>query len=149
MWDNSPFSPFAVVPLFEVTGLAETFPSFSVSGPFLLDFPGFQVPSDSIVPPQLWSSSRSAPPPSSFLQLLGCFSVSPILLTCPNNSSLLLLITVAIASTFVLPTSPHFAGVLTGSPSLPIAPFSSLLLPYAFHLCLTLTMFRIRKAKSV
>ena len=58
---NSPFSPFAVVPLFEVTGLAETFPSFSVSGPFLLDFSGFQVPSDSIVPPQLWSSSRALP----------------------------------------------------------------------------------------
>ena len=44
----SPFSTFAAVSLFGVGGLAETFPSFSVSGPFLLDFPGFQVPSDSI-----------------------------------------------------------------------------------------------------
>ena len=47
--------------LFGVAGLAETFPSFSVSGPFLPDVPGFQVPSDSIVPPQLWSSSRALP----------------------------------------------------------------------------------------
>ena len=29
------FSPFAVVSLFGVAGLAETFPSFTVSGPFL------------------------------------------------------------------------------------------------------------------
>ena len=52
-----------------------TIPSFSVSDPFLLDVPDFQVPSDSIVPPQLWSSSRALlpPPPSSFLQLLECF----------------------------------------------------------------------------
>ncbi len=47
------FSPFAAVFLFGVAGLAETFPSLSVSGPFLLDFPGFQVPSDSIFPSQL------------------------------------------------------------------------------------------------
>ena len=52
------FSPFANMSLFGVAGIAETFPSFSDSGPFLLDVPGFQVPSDSIVPPQLWSSSR-------------------------------------------------------------------------------------------
>ena len=57
----SPFSPFAAVSLFGVAGLAETFPSFSVSGPFLLDFPGFQVPSDSIFPSQLWSSYRALP----------------------------------------------------------------------------------------
>ena len=57
----SPFSPFAAVSLFGVAGLAETFPSFSVSGPFLLDFPGFQVPSGSIFPSQLWSSSRALP----------------------------------------------------------------------------------------
>ena len=55
----SPFSPFAAVSLFGVAGLAETFQFFSVSGPFLLDFPGFQVPSDSIFPSQLWSSSRA------------------------------------------------------------------------------------------
>ncbi len=41
------FSPFAAVSLFGVAALAETFPSVSVSGPFLLDVPGFQVPSDS------------------------------------------------------------------------------------------------------
>ncbi len=57
----SPFSPFAAVSMFGVAGLAETFPSFSVSGPFLLDVPGFQVPSYSIVPPQLWSSSGAPP----------------------------------------------------------------------------------------
>ena len=57
----SPFSPFAAVSLFGVAGLAETFPFFSVGGPFLLDFPGFQVPSDSIFPSQLWSSSRALP----------------------------------------------------------------------------------------
>ena len=55
------FSPFAAVSLFGVAGHAETFPSFSVSGPFLLDFPGFQVASDGFVPPQLWSSSRVLP----------------------------------------------------------------------------------------
>ena len=55
------FSPFAAVSLFGVAGLAETFPFFSVGGPFLLDFPGFQVPSDSIFPSQLWSSSRALP----------------------------------------------------------------------------------------
>ena len=55
------FSPFAAVSLFGVAGLAETFPFLSVSGPFLLDFPGFQVPSDSIFPSQLWSSSRALP----------------------------------------------------------------------------------------
>ena len=55
------FSPFAAVSLFGVAGLAETFPFFSVGGPFRLDFPGFQVPSDSIFPSQLWSSSRALP----------------------------------------------------------------------------------------
>ena len=130
-----------------VAVLAETFPSFSVSGPFFLDVPGFQVPSDSIVPPQLWSSSRALP-----LHLLFCncsdfsatarmFSVSPLLLTRLNQSILLRLITVAIVSTLLLPRSPHFSGVLTGSPPLPIAPLSSLLLPYTFHLWLTLAIF--------
>ena len=55
------FSPFAADSLFGVARLAQTFPSFSVSGPFLLDVPGFQVPFDSIVPPQLSSSSRAFP----------------------------------------------------------------------------------------
>ena len=57
----SPFSPFAAVSLFGVAGLAETFPSFSVSGSFLLDFPRFQVPSDCIVPSQLWCSLWALP----------------------------------------------------------------------------------------
>ena len=39
------FLTFAAVSLFGVAGLAETFPSFSISGPFLLDVPGFQAPS--------------------------------------------------------------------------------------------------------
>ena len=68
----SPFSPFAAVSLFGVAGLAETFPSFSASGPFLLDVPGFQVPSDSIVPPQIWSSSRAL---SRLLHFCNCSDV--------------------------------------------------------------------------
>ena len=55
------FSPFAVVSLCRVAGLTETFPSFSVSGPFLPDVPGFQVPPDGFFPPQLRSSSRTLP----------------------------------------------------------------------------------------
>ena len=55
------FSPFAAVSLCSVAGLADTFPSFPVSGPFLPDVPGFQVPPDSIFPPQLRSSSRALP----------------------------------------------------------------------------------------
>ena len=95
----SHFSHFAAVSLFGVAGLAETFQFFSVSGLFLLDFPGFRVPSDSIFPSQLWSSSRALP---LHLHFCNCsdVSVSPLLLTCPNHSSLLRLITVAIASTF-------------------------------------------------
>ena len=93
------FSPFAAVSLFGVAGLVETFPSFSVSGPLLLDGPGFQVFSDSIVPPQLWSSSRELS--SIFISATArMFSVSPLRLTCPNHSSLLHLITVAITSIF-------------------------------------------------
>ena len=55
------FSPFAVVSLCGVAGLAETFPSFPVSGPFLPDSPGFHVPPDRIFPPQLRSSSMALP----------------------------------------------------------------------------------------
>ena len=68
----SPFSPFVAVSLFGVAGLAETFPSFSVSGPFLHDFPGFQVPSDGIAQPQLWSSSRAL---SIHLNFCNCWDV--------------------------------------------------------------------------
>ena len=59
MWEH--FSPFAAVSLCGVAGLAETFPTFPVSGPLLSDLPGFQVPPDSIFPPQLRSSSRALP----------------------------------------------------------------------------------------
>ena len=53
------FSPFAAVSLYGVTGLAETFPFRTVSGPFLPDAPRFHVPPDRYLPPQLWSSSRA------------------------------------------------------------------------------------------
>ena len=55
------FSPFAAVSLCGVAGLAGNFASFPVRVrlPFLPDIPGLQVPSDSVVPPQLRSSSRA------------------------------------------------------------------------------------------
>ena len=52
---------FSPVSLCGVEGLAETFPSFPVSGPFLTDVPVFQVPPDNIFPPQPRSSSRALP----------------------------------------------------------------------------------------
>ena len=55
------FSPLAAVSQCGVAGLAETFPLFPVSRPFLPDVPGFHVPPDSIFPPQLRSSSRALP----------------------------------------------------------------------------------------
>ena len=61
-------------------------------------------------------------------------SVSSLLLMCPNHSSLLRLLTVDTGPPLLLPRFPHFSGVLTGSCPLPIAPFSSMLLPHAFHL---------------
>ena len=65
-----------------VADLAETFP-----------------PPDSIFPTQLQSSSRALP--SIFISTTArMFYVSSLLLTCPNHSSLLLLITIAIGSTF-------------------------------------------------
>ena len=80
-----------------VEGLAETIPSFPVSGPFLPDVPGFQVPSDSVFPPQLrFSLGRF---PSAFISTTArMFSVSSLLLTCPNHSSLQLLMTITIGS---------------------------------------------------
>ena len=81
-----------------MAGLAETFPAFPISDPFLPDSPGFRVPPDSIFPPQLRSSSR--PLPSIFISTSArMFSVSSLLLTCPNHSRLRLRITVAIGST--------------------------------------------------
>ena len=93
------FSNFAVVSLCGVTGLAETFPSFPVSGPFLPDVPGFHVHPDRIFPPQLRSSSMALPLHLHF-DNAWIFSVSDLLLTCPNHSSIPLLITTAIGSTF-------------------------------------------------
>ena len=92
------FSPFATVSLCMVAGLAETFPSFPVSGPFLPDVPGFQVPPDSVFPPQLWSSSRALP--HIFISTTArIFSVTSLLLTCPNHSNLPILLPIAIGST--------------------------------------------------
>ena len=64
------------------------------------------------------------------------YSVSSLLLTCPNHSKLLLLMTIRIAfgSTLAFSKLSSLAGVPRGSPRLPIGPFSSLLLPYAFHI---------------
>ena len=99
LFSFSPFLPFAAVSLCGVAGLANIFPSLTVSGPFLPDTPRFHVPPDRILPPQIWSSSRA--PPSIFISTTALlFSVSSLLLTWPNYSSLLLLITVAICSTF-------------------------------------------------
>ena len=94
------FLPFAAVSLCGVAGLAQISPFLTVSGPFLLDTPSFHVSLDRVLPPQLWSSSR-APFPSMFISTTALmFSVSSLLLTWLNHSSLLLLITVAICSTF-------------------------------------------------
>ena len=81
------------------SGSSKTFPSLTVSGPFLPDAPRFHVPPDRILPPQLWSSSRALP---LHLHFDNCslFSVSSLLLTWPNHSSILFLITIAICSTF-------------------------------------------------
>ena len=62
------------------------------------------------------------------------FSVQSLLLTCPNHSSILLLLTIAIGSTFASSKIfSHLSGVLTCSPP-PIAPFSYVLLLYPFCL---------------
>ena len=55
------FSHFAAVSLSGVASLADNFPSFPASGPFLPDVPGFHVPPASIFPPQLRSSSSALP----------------------------------------------------------------------------------------
>ena len=62
------FLPLVPVFLCGVAGLAQTFPSFPVSGPFLPDAPRRHVPPDRILPPQLWSSSKALP-----LDLHFCF----------------------------------------------------------------------------
>ena len=129
----SPFSPFAAVSLFGVAGFAETFPSFSVSGPFLPDVPGFQVSSDSIVTPQLRSSSRALP-----LHLLFCncsdvfifiypFDVPEPFQPSPSHN-------LAVGSTFASSKISSFLVCSNMPPPFPIAPFTSLLLSYAFHI---------------
>ena len=89
----SPFSPFATV------SLSRDLSIVPYQGPSLPDVPGVQVPLDSIFPPQRRSSSRALP--LIFISTTAwMFSVSSRLLTCTNHSSLLLLITIAIGSTF-------------------------------------------------
>ena len=104
-------------------------PSLSVahSSPM---FQSFLVPLDSIFPPQLWSSSRALP-----LHLVSTtarmFAVSSLLLTCPNHSSLLRLITVAIGSTFA---SSKISSFLRCSNRLtPIAHRTNLISVVAIH----------------
>ena len=122
----SPFSTFPAVSLCGVEGLAETFPWF----------PAVSVAHFSLMFQAFWSlltlsfhSNFGLPLgrfPSIFISATArMFSVSTLLLTCANYSSLLLLMTIAMGSTF----APHFSCVLTGSPSWSFAQFSSLLLP--------------------
>ena len=82
----SPFSPFASVSLCGVASLAATYPSFSVNGPFLPDVPGFPL---GRFPSILVSTTARM------------FSVSPLLLTCPNHSNLRLIMTTGIGTTFL------------------------------------------------
>ena len=99
LFSFSPFLPFAAVSLCGVVGLAKTFSSLTVSGPFLSDAPRFHVPPDRILPLPLWSSSKALP---LLLHFDNCSAVLSFVSSFlwPNNSSLLLLITVAICSTF-------------------------------------------------
>ena len=69
-----------------------------VSRHFLPDVPGFQVPPRSIFPPQLRSSSRALPYVF-ILTTARMLSGSSLLLSCPNHSNLLLLMTIGISST--------------------------------------------------
>ena len=69
------FSPFAAVSLCRVAGLAETFPSFPLGGPFLPDVPGFRVPSDSVFPLLHWPSSNWRFPSIFFSTTARMFSV--------------------------------------------------------------------------
>ena len=117
---------FSPVSLCEVAGLAETFPSFPVSGPFLTDASVFQVPPDNIFPPQLQPSYRALPLHLHFdtwvdvFCLISSFDV-------PNHSNhryRFHLCYLKISS---------FLRCSYRLPPLPIAPFSSLLLPYVFH----------------
>ena len=90
------FSHFAAVS--GVAGLEETSQSFPLSVPFLFDVHDFQAPPHTICPPQLRSSYRALPIHLHFNNCSGV-SVSSILLTSPNHSSILHLITIAMGST--------------------------------------------------
>ena len=93
------FIAFRVRLLYGVAGISKIFSSYHVSVSFLPDVPGFQVHHDSICPPRLLSFSRARPP--IFISTTSrMFSVSSLLLPCPNHYSLLLLITIAIGATF-------------------------------------------------
>ena len=134
-----------------VAGLVEPFPLLPVCGPFLPDLPGFHVPS---VLPTMSFHLNWGPP-------LGCFqsisisatalmfSVSSLLFTCPNHSNLLLLITITIGSTFASYKISSFLRCSSRLTHIALIPSSSLLLPFAFHLLLTLAMFRSRKARVI
>ena len=82
---SSDFSHFVAVSLWGVAGLAETFPSFPVSGPFLPDAPGFQAHLT-----VSFHRNFGLPLgrfPSTFISTTALmFSVSSLLLTYPNHS---------------------------------------------------------------
>ena len=89
----SPFSPFAAVSLLGVAGLAQTFPSFYL---IFQAFSSFLTVS--------YHRNFSLPVgrfPSIFISATAqMFSVSSVLLMCPNHSSLFCLVTVEIDFTF-------------------------------------------------
>ena len=112
------------------------------SGPFLPDVPDFHVSSES-VSSQPRSSSRALP---HHLHFANCSDVFCFISACnvPNHSNLLLLMAIAMGSTFASFKNSSF--LRSSSRLTTIAhrtifdtPSSSLLLPYTFHLLLTLT----------
>ena len=108
---------------------AQTFPVFSVGGPFLPDDPGLHAPSF-----HCNFGLRIGRFPSILISTTALmFSVSSLLLTCPNHSCLLLLITITICSTLASSKIPHFSGVPTCSP--PHCP------SHQSHLCCCHTLF--------
>ena len=128
------FSTFTAVFLCDVSGLAETVQPLSVSGRFLLDVPAFLVPSDSTLPLQLLPSSRALPRHLHFCNCSDVFRfMSSFDVPEPFHPSTSLDHRHRFHPGFpqYLLISPVFQQV---HPPLPIAPFSSLLLPYAFHL---------------
>ena len=106
-----------------VVALADTFPSFLVSGPFIPDVPSIQVPSESVFPPQLRSSSRALPLHLHFhncshalFHLLLCNVAEPFQPSPSHDHRYLW-------TPLLPPRSPHFSGVPTGSHPLPITTF--------------------------